>query len=66
MKVSVNKSRRSASMALRTKAAVKGIVHGRVRLLEHDKIATTSSNATEYRAKFSLLDDPTLEINQLD
>ena len=66
MKVSINKSKRSASLILRTPSDVKSIVQGRVRLLEHDKNATTSSNVTDYRPRFSLLDDPTLEINQLD
>ena len=66
MKVSKDEIHRSSSVSLRAKEEVKGIKHGLVRLLEHDKNATTSSNATDYRPKFSLLDDPTLEINQLD
>ena len=53
-------------MTLRAKNEVKDIKNGHVRLIEHDKIATASSNDTDYRPKFSLLDDPTIEINQLD
>ena len=61
--IKVSSDKRSSSVALRATSDVKGIKHGLLRLLEHDKFATSSSNSTDYRAKFSLLDDPTLEIN---
>ena len=53
-------------MQNREQSLVVGYKHGYMRLLEHDKHSSESSstNFNDF-VKMSLLDDPTLEINQI-
>ena len=53
---------RSSSLNIRAKKEGIGYKNGLIRLLEHDR-NTDSSGQTDYRAHFSFIDDPTLEIN---
>ena len=55
---------RSSSLTIRAKKEGIGYKDGFIRLLEHDK-HSASSEQTDYRAHFSFIDDPTLEINQM-
>ena len=53
---------RSSSLVIRAKKDGVGYRNGFLRLLEHDKHSDSSEN-TDYRAHFSFIDDPNLEIN---
>ena len=51
-------------MKIRAKKEGIGYKNGLLRLVEHDK-NSNSSEQTDYRAHFSFIDDPTLEINRI-
>lgn len=56
---------RSMSMALREGKKAIGYKNGQVRLIEHDANVSSSSDNTDYHPRFSYLEDPNLEINQI-